>query len=337
MIKDSPASLLVIEGKAAVRRLLSHWRYALSAAACLAIGTGLTAAIVGVCDAAFRAAPRGVRNPSELRRVYSNHEGSELARASHETMSYPVFGELARNDAMLQPMAAYWTTSLSLDDKGEARDVPSALVSARYFEALGVPLVGHSFGGAGSSMADRDDRSVVVGEAFRARYFDDDVSALGHSIRVSGVDLTIVGVVANDFAGIDSKPVEIWLPVALATELGLGDDALLYRAMYWLKVIGRRRGSGSDRIPTLELERIARGSGDGGSNAAPLFQLGPLSELAGPYGGKYRSMLLWVGGGAVVLFLVCCANIASLAITRAAERHQELGIRVCLGASRATA
>ena len=97
----------------------------------------------------------------------------------------------------------------------------ATFVSTNFFRVLTIePQVGRGF------LADEDgkarpDTVAVLSDAFWRGQFAADPNILGRTIRVSGVEVTIIGVAPASFSGLDRYlPDEVFLPVTMLPRVG---------------------------------------------------------------------------------------------------------------------
>src|SRR6185295_3121497 len=192
--------------------------------------------------------------------------------------------------------------------------------SPGYFEAMRIPLVrGRLFTAADSAQAPT--RVVVVNEAFARRFFPGE-DPIGRRIiytsRRQNDPRTIVGIIGDvHHFGLDAAAApEFYTPEPQPPS---------YHAM---TIVLRVQGDPLAILPAVRADVRAL------APTAPLYNVRTLDSLrdASVSAARFRTLLLALFAGlALVLAIVGTYGVISLAV---AERRQEMGIRLALGAAR---
>jgi predicted permease len=210
--------------------------------------------------------------------------------------------------------------------------VNGAVVSANFFPLLGIePALGRFFHEQEDRVPDRD-RVAVLGHDFWRTWFASRPDAIGATVKINGIDFTVVGVAPATFAGVTTAPVELYIPTMM---LGVGyrwcDDAMAADCTI-LQMMGRLAPGRTLADATAELPTLMPAS----------WMHAPKGENSGvavapPRGAttdeKQARLIAMLAGVAIVLLLVCCANLAGLLGAQSASRAAEFRIRLSLGAA----
>jgi predicted permease len=249
------------------------------------------------------------------------------------TISYAGYRDWADGSRAFEGIAVFNFEQLGLRLNGPPERVWSQLVSANYFDVLGVrPEIGRGF------LPDEERAAApvaVISHGLWRRSFGGDSGVVGQRVMLNGTDVTIVGVAPERFAGVTpALAFDVWLPVTLQPVLmPVRHSRIDQRGDRWLQAVARLRAGVSleqarEDLAALQ-SRIAetypeeRGFG---SKVVRLRDAGPSAQLV-----PLLSALLGVTG---LVLLIACANLASLLLARASGRMREIGIRLAVGAGR---
>jgi putative ABC transport system permease protein len=303
----------------AARLLLKDRWFTLPAVIALAIGIGMNGAMFTIVNAMIRGLP--IDSPE---RLMSIHTRDAAGRWRGFRVSYLDFRDFQAAASTFSGLAAFSQSSMTLGDDGRAAERASAAyVSANAFQLLGdKPALGRDFVPA-------DDQPgapavVILGSRIWTTRYNADPTVIGRSVRVNGVQSSVIGVMPDGFR----FPVvsDVWQP--LARMPGLIDQA---RDTRTLQVFGRLADRSTPARALAEVASIAArlsreyptANGNTGAVVAP---------FPGPF-APVRILIVLMSAVGFVL-LVGCINVATLLLARSVGRSRELAIRVALGATR---
>jgi predicted permease len=352
--------------KYAARSLRHSPGFTAAAIATLGLGMGANATIFTLLDAVlFKPLP--VSRPDELLTVYENSPDA-APNALPDTaggtgrylrFSYPRFQLLqqalgANGSLAASTLSARFVGRTQGDANASA--ILTQLVSGQYFSTLGVAMQ------RGRPLTEndmqRDGRShvAVISDGYWGTAFGRSEQALGQTIAIKGVALTIVGVAAPDFVGIRTDSVaELWVPLTLQVPLGYVYNSSAYGGadrrqpwmdqdnIGWLNIVARvDRGKHAQAAATLHtanaqgLQRMADGLSDPRERSSTVARSLVVTPFARGFSGlraRFADALFALGAMVAVVLLVTCANISNLLLARATGRSRETGIRISLGAT----
>jgi len=182
---------------------------------------------------------------------------------------------------------------------------------------------------------DRDARRVaVIGEGARRRFFGD-VSAMGKSIELDGVEFRVVGVVRDVPWYRTHSAADIWLPLRTQTAAGFFDRLMGGCEVAYLLEPGadkqQVKAAFGERLTRVEFDDPERFNTMAG---IPMSQLEMLSRFGHEPGetAPRRMILLWILG-ALAFMALPAINLVNINLSRIYERSSEIGVRKAFGAA----
>lgn len=300
----------------------------------LALGIGANSAIFSVIYAVvLRSLP--VQHPEQL--ALLAYEDPDEARII-QSFPYPFYKELRRQTGIFNGLLCETGMSPSLSVKGSAERVTGDMVSANYFDVLGLhPYLGRLFLASDETSAGMNP-VVVLSYGFWQRRFGGDPKVVGTSVDLNTTPMTVIGVSPPEFDSLrPGYTPDIRVPITMQPQMNPGDH-LNSKHDWWLNIVGRlHRGVTTERAAsalaaTLHayIEEIYTG------RKLRLFRARHLDVLpAGTgleTGAKKAAKQLYILMAVVALVLLSgCLNIANLLLARTAARRREIAVRLALG------
>jgi predicted permease len=299
-----------------------------------------------------------VREPQSLRLLtwVSGHEqivppvwgdvgANESGGLTSNAFSYPVLEALRKRTDAFQELIAFKDVETTATVDGAAELEAVELVSGNAFSALGVePLAGRVLQ-ASDDVGPGSGPVAVISDGYWARRFGRSPAAVGKVIALNGVPVTIVGVSAARFAGLQMGGVtHIFVPMTMQPQLvpraqGGSTSLLNNPQSWWVQVLARMRPDTSDARMEAELDATMR------QTAIPVLdttkdlngfhlKMEPgargLDYLHGTYEEPAHVLMALAG----LVLVLACVNLANLLLARAAARQREMSTRFALGAGR---
>src|SRR5262249_38863781 len=262
--------------------------------------------------------------------------GTARGEAGAGGLSWPDFEDLRRNCSLCEDAFVSKITGSTLSGGDHAETARGSIVSANYFEALGVhPILGRGFEPGEDSGSDSHPVVVISYQMWRDRY-KGDPEIIGKVQRFDNVPHTIIGVTPEGFYGtFVGWAIQFWVPAEMEETFDGGGYKHEDRGARWIEAYVRLKPGVRQSQAQQEISAIAARleTSYPASNRGRSIGIWPLWQT--PF-NHARTMLptleVMVAVVAFVL-LIACSNVGNLLLVRSFTRRQGLSVRIAICAS----
>jgi predicted permease len=307
--------------------------FSILAILCLTLGIGANAAVFSWIEGIlFRPYPLVVHQER-----LAALSGTTRGESSNSGISWPDILDLQKSCTLIDSfiVTKIMGTTLSLGDRAER--LIGSIVSANYFDAIGVhPILGRGFL-PGEDVGRNAHPVTVISYQLWQNRFKGDPAIIGKTQRLSGIEHTIIGVAPEGFLGtFVGWGMQFWVPASMEETFEAGGYKLEDRGARWIEAYVRLKPGVTLEQAQHEISAIAgRLETDfPATNRGRGIKLWPLWQTPFNNAGALLPTLGIMFAVVVFVLLIACANVGNLLLVRSFARRHEMSVRTAIGANR---
>jgi macrolide transport system ATP-binding/permease protein len=307
--------------------------FSLLAILCLTLGIGANAAVFSWIEGIlFRPYP-AVTHQEQLFAL----TGTARGESGPTLTSWPDILDLQRSCALVDSfiVTKIMGTTLSIGDRAEVTS--GSIVSANYFDAIGVhPMLGRGFEPGEDVGRNAHPVAVISYQLWKGR-FKGDPQIIGKTQRLNNVVHTIVGVMPEGFYGtFVGWAMQFWVPASMEENFEAGGYKLEDRGARWIEAYVRLKPGATREQAQQEISAVAKRleSDFPDTDRGRGVQLWPLWQTPFNNAGTLLPTLEIMLAVVIFVLLIACANVGNLLLVRSFARRHEMTVRLAIGAGR---
>jgi macrolide transport system ATP-binding/permease protein len=298
---------------------------------CLTLGIGANAAVFSWVEGIlFRPYPL-VSHQERLVAL------SGTVRDEKDQTSWPDLLDLQRSCTLCETLFVSSITGATLSIGERAQVTTGSIVSANYFDAIGVhPIWGRGFE-PGEDTGHNAHPVVVISYHLWQTRFKGDPGIIGKTQRFDNVVHTIIGVAPEGFYGtFVGRAMEFWIPVSMLDVFDPGSDKLEDRGARWAEAYVRLKPGITRTQAQQEISAIAArlAAEYPATNRGRGIKVWPLWQTPFNHAGHLLPTLEIMVVVVMFVLLIVCANVGNLLLVRSFARRHEMTVRLAIGAGR---
>lgn len=305
---------------------------------CLTIGIGANAAVLSWIEGILLRPYPLVAHQERMMAITGTNRGAAGAAGESIDISWPDFQDLARNSTLVESFIVSRIMGTTLAIGGRAQKATGSIVSANYFDALGVrPILGRGFHPDEDVGRNAHPVTVISYQLWQERY-KGDPAIVGKTQMMNGQPHTIIGVAPQGFYGtFVGWAMQFWVPVSMQERFDTTGYKLEDRSARWIEGYVFLKPGVSPQQAQSELDSIARRleAEYPDADRAKGIKLFPLWDTPFNNAGTLLPTLGIALAVVIFVLLIACANVSTLLVVRGLGRRHEMTVRQAVGARRA--
>jgi macrolide transport system ATP-binding/permease protein len=300
---------------------------------CLTLGIGTNAAVVSWIEGILIRPYPLVARQNRMFALNATTSGV----TGYTGLSYPEFLDYEKNSTLFESFIIDKITGTTLSVGDRAERATGGIVSANYFDALGVqPILGRGFRPEEGTGRNAHPVTVISYRTWKDRY-GGDPNIIGRTQYLNGIQFTIIGVTPERFHGtFIGYSFSFWVPASMQETFDVTGYKLEDRGARWIEGYAFLRPGVTRQQADAELHAIAQRLEKDypETNRGRDVSLSPLWKTPFNQAGNMSSTLAVTMAVVVFVLLIACANVSNLLLARSLLRRHEMTMRLALGAGR---
>lgn len=311
--------------------------FSMLAILCLTLGIGANTAVFSWIEGVLLRPFPLVAHQERMMAIEGTNRGVAGEAGNSDDVSWPDFLDFQKNCTLFDAFIVDRITGTTLAIGDRADRTTMSIVSANYFDALGVhPILGRGFEPAENSGRNAHPVTVISYQMWKER-FHGDPAIIGKTQMLNGMPHEIIGVAPQGFYGtFVGWAMQLWVPASMQERFDQGGYKLEDRGARWIEGYVLLKPGVTPEQAQAEISAVAKRLENDypATNRGRGVRLFPLWKTPFNNAGTLFPTLSIALAVVSFVLLIACANVGNLLLVRAFGRRHEMTVRLAVGAGR---